>query len=225
MRIVSLLFILNLIIIPFVIAQERSSNELEIFATKYGRDANPKYNDLKGSPYLEDDFIIGELETTDGEVIEVNLRLNVFANELEFETTKGIKVLKDPEQMSRILLGESEYIFLESSDPLEESAGYFKRITGDKCMLLTKHRIIYMSSVAAGAYEPAKKAELRKEPDSYYLSLSTREIVKLKRKKKFIFDLFPDQQESINRFLKVEKISLMKENDLIELVDFLNSVI
>lgn len=224
MRFISMLSVLCLAIVPSILAQETSSDDLVIFATKYGRNATPKYADLKGSPYLNEDFTMGELESRDGEIVELNLRLNAFADELEFKTNHGIVILTNPELMSRIVLGESEYIYVESNNPQDESAGYFKKITGDNYKLLSKHRVVYMSSVAAGAYEPATKAELRKEPDSYFLSILDQEVVKLKRKKKFFLELFPDKQELISKYIKEEKISLIKEKDLINLVDYLNKI-
>ncbi len=223
MRCMSFLIILGSFMISSVLAQETSVEKLEKFASQYGRSASFKYEDLKGSPYLDEAFQGGEIELGNGETVELNLRLNIYDDELEFETVQGIQVLKEPEKMSRFSLGGSEYVYFELSNPTEESSGFFKLIAGDECLLLLKHRITYIPSVGAGAYEPATEAELRKEPDTYYLAIDGQSPVKLKRKKKFILELIPTREEEISRYMKEEKISLYKNNDLIELVDFINT--
>ncbi len=223
MRRTSCSLVLGIFMISSVLAQEISMEKLEKFASQYGRTTSFRYPDLKGSPYLEEDFIRGTLEMENGDAMELNLRLNVYDNELEFETDQGIYVLKNPEKMSHIFLGESEYVYFESPSPAEESSGFFKWIAGEECLLLLKHRVTYIPSVAAGAYEPATEAELRKESDTYYLALEGESPVKLKRKKRFILKLVPSQEEEISRYMKEEKISLYKNNDLIELIDFINT--
>jgi len=121
------------------------------------------------------------------------------------------------------MLSNTEYVYFSSSGPDDETSGYFKLLTGEDCLLLIKHKKTYIPSVAAGAYEPATEAELRKEPDVYYLAINGQLPVKLKRKKKFIIELLPMKEDEISRYIKNEKISLHKENDLIELIDFLNT--
>lgn len=219
------LFVLGIYIVlsSSVSAQDASVEKLEKFASQYGRRTSFKYPDLKGSPYLDDEFKSGTIDIGDGESVEVNLRLNVYDDELEFETDQGIYLLKNPERISHIFLGKSEYVYFESASPAKESSGFFKLIAGDDCLLLLKHRVTYIPSVAAGAYEPATEAELRKEPDAYYLAMKGDTPIKLKRKKKFIMKLIPSRGEEISRYMKEEKISLHKNNDLIELVDYINA--
>lgn len=223
MRCMRFLFVLGIFMSSSVFAQEISMEKLEKFASQYGRSTSFRYPDLKGSPYLEDEFERGAIELASGETVELNLRLNVYDDELEFETDRGIYVLKNPERVSHIFVGNSEYVYFESANPAEESSGFFKWIAGDEYLLLLKHRITYIPSVAAGAYEPATEAELRKEPDAYFLAMEGELPVKLKRKKKFILKLIPSREDEISRYMKQEKISLYKNNDLIELVDFINN--
>ncbi len=223
MRCMSFLIILGVFMISSVLAQETSVEKLEEFASQYGRSTSFRYADLKGSPYLDDEFERGAIELENNEIVELNLRLNVYDDELEFETDQGIYVLKNPEKMSHFFLGKSEYVYFESSNLAEEASGFFKWIAGDECLLLLKHRATYIPSVGAGAYEPATEAELRKESDTYFLSINGELPVKLKRKKKFILELIPSHKEEISRYIKEEKISLYKNNDLIDLVDFINT--
>jgi len=222
MRWISFLIILGVVMVSSAPAQETSVEKIEQFASQYGRSASFKYEELKGSPYLDEAFESGEIKLRNGETVELDLRLNIYDDELEFETAQGIRVFTVPEKMSRIILGRSEYVFFGSSDLTQESSGFFKVIAGEECLLLLKHRITYIPSVGAGAYEPATEAELRKEPDTYYLAISGEIPVKLKRKKKFILELIPSHEEEISRYMKEKKISLYKTNDLIELVDFIN---
>ena len=223
MKILGSLIILGMFMLSSVLAQDPSAEKLEEFATKYGRITSPKYQGLKGSPYLVEDFIPGEIKLESGEALKLNLRFNVYDDEFEFESNNGIRVLKLPERVSRILLGDSEYIYLESYGEEDESSGYFKLVAGDEYRLLIKHNKIFIPSVAAGAYEPATEAELRNHPDVFYLAVSGKHPVKLKRKKKFIIELIPAKEEEISRYIKDEKISLHKKSDLIDLIDYLNT--
>ena len=74
-----------------------------------------------------------------------------------------------------------------------------------------------------GEFTPSK---FRREKDTYYINFTKNDIaLKLPKKKKVFFKLFSSQAQSIQKFVKKEKLNIKKEQDLAKIITYYNTLL
>lgn len=177
-----------------------------------------KYEDIKGSPYLDTNFKMAKIADN---YEEIAIRYNNYKDEIEFKKGENIQVLPKQAEFSKIKIKspEATIVYLETNDELK---GYFTELVSGKITLLRKDKIIFKDEVPApNSYAEGKPAEFRNQDPIYYISNGSRYVKKPKALKDII-DVFPNLKDEINTFVKENKIKLNKEEDLKKLVVFLN---
>ncbi|MFL9834787.1 hypothetical protein [Chryseobacterium terrae] len=178
------------------------------------------YEEVKGSPYLVKDFRSAKI--ADGYEM-VLARYNAYTDEVEFKKGDGVYVLPKNKDFSQInFLNSKDNLILISNG--DDSSGYYFKITGDKNSLLKKEKVVFNDVVpSASSYESEKPAKFLSQKPIYYFK-TDKGVVKKILNNNDIYDLFPDKKQSVNKFIKEKRIKINQENDLIELVNYLNSI-
>lgn len=177
-----------------------------------------KYEDIKGSPYIDTNFKIAKIAEN---YEEVPVRYNSYKDEVEFKKGESIQVLPKQAEFSKIKIKspEATIVYLETNDELK---GYFTELVLGKTSLLRKDKTIFKDEVPApNSYAEGKPAEFRNQDAVYYISNGSKYIKKPKSQKDII-EAFPNLKDKINIFVKENKIKFNKEEDLKKLVVFLN---
>ncbi|MFC5047258.1 hypothetical protein ACFSTE_07955 [Aquimarina hainanensis] len=178
----------------------------------------------KGSPYEHDSFSLGTIiHKATSQKIKAFLRYNAYSDEIELKedlkSTKINSVTKN--ENIYISLNDKEYHFKDfTTEKGKAESGY-----------LTKKNDLY--SRLQKDYIPVKKATTPfysdtpaqfKDVKSYFLEVNgkTKEITLNKNK---IAAIFPStHKKTLTDFIKKEKLKFKKEDDIVKLITFYNTL-
>jgi hypothetical protein len=211
------------------------SQDLVSIQTLTGGKVNTAYNTdlsdktIQGSPYVIDEFMPARV-TADIEKI-FNLRYNAVSDQMEVKTDKntiqainknikGVKItfLKDSKTYEAV-----NYI---NEDGIAER-GYFINInsTESKVKLLLKELKKYIPmQPAKSGYSESKPAYFKRADDVYYVVIKNKTAQVLPEKKKELLKLFPENADDISTYIKKNKIRTSRSEDLIKLIDYINTL-
>ncbi len=180
--------------------------------------------DIKGSPYLNKEFIKGNIITKDNIVYEnVPLRYNIYNDDIEFEMSEGAYLaISNPKKMKEIHIGEEVFIYAIKRQKKGEQYGYYKLVEDGEIQMLSRFNIVFKEATNTTGYKAAEPPQFNRNANSHYIKIGTKEPQQLSKKKE-IEKVFGAKSKEILAFIKKEKLNIRKEQDLKELVQHLNS--
>ena len=94
-----------------------------------------------------------------------------------------------------------------------------------KYKLLIKETVVFIDrKPAKTSYDKTKPAVLKRISDKYFIAIGSDAAVEFPKKKKKFPKLFPDKHKDILSFMKKNKIKTSKEEDLVELINYINTL-
>jgi len=182
-------------------------------------------SDIEGSPYLNDEFITGNIYTSSKmQFASVPLRFNIYSDQLEFKTPEGaIQAMAAPEIVEKVEFGEYKMVYIPYSNFKKIKNGFFKVVEEGKASLYARCEIVFKKAEEPGAYKEAEPAKFVRNPDSYYIRVGLEQAKKVGNKKD-LPEIFSDQRDKIAAFVKKNKIKTNKPEDLIQLVQYYSSL-
>lgn len=182
-------------------------------------------NDIKGSPYLNDEFINGTIFTTSKfQFVDVPLRYNIYNDRIEFKTPANeIQALATPEIVETVEFGNYKMVYIPYSNKKKIRYGFFMIEEEGNVSLYSRLEIIFKKAEEPSAYKNAEPAKFVKKSDSYYIRVGMEEAKKVGSKKELI-EIFPDHNKKISAFIKKNKVKTNKPEKLKELVRYYNSL-
>ena len=180
--------------------------------------------DIEGSPYLNEEFVDGEIHTFKASYAGVSMRYNIYLDYIEFKQ-KGKSYILDPEpRLRKVEVDGNTLVVAKYGSIGKMKDGFFLLLDSGKLQLMSKKVIQFKEAQAPKALESsATPAKYQQLPDQFFYRIGQGEPVKISNIRKMIAGL-QDHQEELNAFAKKEKISAKREDDLIRLVKFYNSL-
>jgi len=183
------------------------------------------YSDIAGDPYLCKDFFKGKVTMKNGEIYDVDLRYDIYAGEIHFRVKDVVYVIANQNQVQSVEIDNNKFVYSDYklTPGTENVAGstYFILLTGGRCKLLAKKNIRIKDPEPPKLYQEAKPAKFILKDDTYYLKLGEKSAVKIKGKKDLL-EILGDQQDNLKTFLRSNKLSTGKREDLIKIISFYN---
>ena len=211
-------------------AQNFNIGDLTDFYTEIGRSNSSKhrqqtYEDIAGSPYLEDDFIEGTIIRNDGTTYEkIPLRYNGYDDHIEFRDKNGLTLFLDnPEEFKEIKIEGKKFIYYNLVNSKQKVQGYFELLEGSKTQLLKKYSIKIKDPEPAKAYRAPTPASFVSKPICYFILQNENQLFEI-RNDKNIIELLNDKNNEMQRFIKKNKLKVKKEEDLKQIVAYYNSL-
>lgn len=183
---------------------------------------------VQGSPYLYDEYFPA-ITSYDNKTLRV--KYNMVTDEMEVETNEmevyalnknianlRIKFLKDKTTYQAF-----DYI----NDDGIATKGYFVLLSDldfEIKLLMKQSKKFVDRKPAKSSYQTAELAHYKRERDELYIKIGQQNAIELPSNKKDIATLFPDSEKEVLAFIKKNKIKTRKEEDLIKLVEFLNTL-
>ncbi|WP_298894151.1 hypothetical protein [uncultured Psychroserpens sp.] len=210
-------------------AQDPNRQNLTSPGLIYAFDLND--NSIIGTPYIENDFMPGKISADkDGKLF--SLRYNAFSDVMEIKKDNN-----DIEALNKDLLNVTitfskgnkayrAYNYIDS-DTNNGKRGYFVVLTDASIEkpLLAKEIISFTEKKkAASSYAKTKPAQYKRKSDVYYTLNDKGIAVEIPSKKKEIAKTFPKHSKEILSFIKSNKIKTSKKEDLIKLVNYINTL-
>ncbi|MGD9931285.1 MAG: hypothetical protein AB7U05_14790 [Mangrovibacterium sp.] len=181
------------------------------------------YDDIKGSPYLHDDFAPSRILSQDSSLYsEVPLRYNIYSDNIEFTNRNGeVMEILDPDRYQLFMVGEESFMHLSFADGNTIEKGYFQVLVSGPNQLLKRYRISYRPAEPAKPFkDPEPPKFVHMQPD-LYISVNGQPAEKITNTRK-AFDLLQPVKPEIADWVKNEKLNLKKEEDLIQLIQYSN---
>ena len=245
MKIVFIVIFSLLLNTPILMAQRNSPGTIRASGSPLDRDAVLKWlNDadnsqssksnqsldvssIEGSPYFNVEFIPGNIYYLNKIYGNYPMRYNAFSDEVEIQRTGSNKMESVYKSMSLSCDIDSEKFiyakYLNQKGIIQE--GYLIRLNSlQKYILYQKKSKIYKEGKkAATSMHPSYPPKFEDKYE-YYLSIDNEFPVYFKPSKKELAELFGQEKVSeIKDFMKQNKIKLTHKEDLMKLIEYLNS--
>jgi hypothetical protein len=195
-----------------------------IFRVTTNKNYGQPGDEIVGSPYLVDEFIKGSVYIDKGNYAGIPLRYNIYDDKIEFVQNEGTYILEPDLRIKKIAFGNYTIVAEKFEYKWKVIDGYLVRLDSGKMTLLAKKVVTFKERQETRAMEssptPAKFSNLG---DVFYFKIGNNEPKKIDSMKEMIASL-PDKQEEMNQFVKKEKISPKKEDELLKLVRYYNSL-
>lgn len=181
-------------------------------------------NDIKGSPYLNNEFINGSLFTTNKlQFIDLPLRYNIYNDQIEFKTESGqIQSVANPEIIESIAFDNRNMTYIPYLIENKIKKGFFIVLETGNVSLYAKPEVEFTKATLPIPFKDGEPAKFIKRPDNYYLRIGSEPAIYIAKTKDLI-EVFPEKKSQIESFVKTNNFKMNNPDKLIELVKYLNS--
>ena len=181
--------------------------------------------DYTGEPFLNSEFSEGTITTSEGIIYEkVPLRYNIYNDIFDFEKD-GVSYTVDPVKYGlRVSIGSRQFVWVDHNYNNIINKGYLELLETGGYSLYKKYKVRYDRPQPAGAYSDSKPGNFFKLPFEYFLQeLESGDIMFIPNEGKLL-ELCGIHQQEVKAYIKEKRLKFRKENDLLEIVKFLNSL-
>ena len=176
----------------------------------------------EGSPFLNEEFTEGEVITERGTFNPLRMRYNVYTDAIQFDLGNQMLYLDPQPLIKQVKLNGMTFKVKEYPFQSAVRRGFLEELAVGRYSLYAKKNISLRKA------EPPKALQSEGTPpklimlsDTYFLEMPDDELVKVKDLKDVLSQL--DGAEEIKDFIKKEKLSNKKQEDLVRLVNFINA--
>ena len=184
-------------------------------------------NDIEGSVYYNDQFVKGDVFYLDKLFDSYPMRYNAYSDEIEIRRTEASALESVYKSTSLTCIIDNErYIYAKYFDNNGEvKEGYIIRLNeGPKYVLFEKKSKVYKEGKKATTSMHPTYPPKFEDKHNYYISTDGEYPIHFKGSKKELTAIFgSDMASELKSFIKENKIKLNNEQDLIKLMDFVNS--
>jgi hypothetical protein len=222
MNLKNLLLLIILIFISYTVKAQEIDNFLDAYYFNKIRNSEriKEYKDIQGSPYLNENFVSGELYFIDTSAFRLPLRYNIYNDEMEYQLNDNNFVVDNPQMLNKIVINKSVFVYL----PFIEKGGYFELLVSGKSFLVQKRIVTFKPAEGPKPIEGADiPAKFIKEKDKFYIVLNNTETIRIDKLKTLVGAL-NDKKAIIESFLKSERIKNTKKENLIKIMEYYNSL-
>lgn len=208
-----------------------NTNEVDKFLNKiesiyrYGK-AGDKYKNVLGSPYLKEEFSNGNIFKADGQVLKnIPLRFNAYNGEMEVVVNEVSYQIPVTEFVSYVTMDGMRFDRVDYKLTSKKQNGYLELVIDGKLKLYRKHMIYYKEAHSPSAMQAhATLPELKPISPKYLIMAKGADVASAFVSKKDFQKLLPENQDEILSFMKENKLKPKKEEDLIQIVNYYNSL-
>lgn len=211
-----------LCIMSFLFFNQVKAQENIYYNKNYYGTLSKTEKEVKGNPYLEDDFGLFKIEGAKIRNDIDMLRYNHYTDQIEYMIDNVTYDLdKLPNMIITFKKGNKKYIYLENN---ENKGGYYQLLNQGKNTLLYKRQIVVINEyrdkvdLLDGGSEIMKYET--KKPE-YYFTIDNL-IIQIPKKKSDFLNIFKDQK--VKDYIKKDKIDPLNEIDLVKLSQYINQL-
>jgi hypothetical protein len=188
-----------------------------------GQGTATKIADIKGTPYVEADFTPGVIYYANKK-LEVPIRYNAFQDLIEYQQSGRALVLDPSETIKKVCFGTLKFVPQKFELKGKPKLGYLAMLDSGKVILYSRKQVTFLPMRKGGALDGSDQpAEFKWSADTFYYKIGEGELQEVESIKSMIAG-FPDKQDELTQFAKKEKISPRKEKEIIQFVQYYNSL-
>lgn len=180
-----------------------------------------EYNEVKGSPYLIEDWSVGSIEMiNDLKMEDLKLKLDLLKGELILlKNTSEITVPKNRVKSFTIDVRGTNLIYIQAS--IEGTEQYvqvlFEGLTHN---LLLFPRVIYSGSDLNQAYSAGQKESEYKRTNQFFIQYANGNIDELRQSRNGLIRHFPDHHDELKSFISTNSLNPKATQDLIKVFEY-----
>lgn len=195
------------------------TEQLHLLDTRKALYGNGSAPEFQGTPYLTETFDSANIHTVKGVFRGVPMRYNIYEDYLEFKN-KSVTYILDPTlNIIKVDFGSKSFVVEKIA---ETKLGFFELLDSGKVTLVAKMGVYYREPQPTRGIVEAIPAKYTRKGDEYMYKIEKGTLKEIGSIKKMI-ESFPDKQNELKEFVRMERISKNRE-DLIKLVRFYNSL-
>ncbi|WP_430411585.1 hypothetical protein [Kordia sp.] len=185
------------------------------------------WDNVKGSPYLYEQYKVGTFFIGDKSYGQVLMRLNTYSDEIELLPEEG----QETEALMKVTNSKVTFenktlkVYTYNDDDGYEKQGYFLVLSDHKNVsLLFRKKCVFSPNEKAPTANQANRAAKFTQYDRYYIVKEGNKPVEVQPKKKAVIKLFPEKTDEIKSYIKSEKLKLKNQEDFAKLITYIDSL-
>ena len=190
-----------------------------------------KYEDIEGSPYIDVEFPIGRIYSADFELIKTAfVRYNAYTDNMEIsldENGVDYYLVKKLPDFLYFVINNKTYGAFEYNVNASKTINYFVILSENKkskSILLKREHVIFKKGkkLESSFLSPTPNRFIRLK-DELFIKIDD-QIIEIPKKIKDVSNLFLGKNKEMETFIKSKKMKTTNEADLLELVNYYNSL-
>lgn len=199
------------------------SDQLTYKRSRNNNAENANYSNIEGSPFLHQDFVLGDIVKNDSIRYEnIPLRYNIYTDKMEFlNNRKQIMEIDNAEPIYTFSVGKHSFIIHDYLNYGEKTRGILELLVKGQIQLYKKYNVVYKPAEKAIGYkDPEPRRFIRK--DDEYLIAAKNQLPEPVGNKKSLLNKLKQFKPDIEKYAKENRLKPKKEADLIKLVRYCN---
>ncbi|TCO06919.1 hypothetical protein [Natronoflexus pectinivorans] len=183
-----------------------------------------RYNRIDGSPYLNDEFVKGEVILNDSiRYVDIPMRYNVYSDKIEYKdardqilevNTRGVKSVE--------FKFDNHHFFLKRyKDGIQEFSGLLEVVEKGEISLFRKHNILLREREPAKGFQDALPPRFIPINSTYLLGIGDELPAKIHRRRD-VLSLLEQGEVAADDYLRRNRVRVRSEESLVDLVSYLN---
>ncbi|MEA3462214.1 MAG: hypothetical protein U9R49_10070, partial [Bacteroidota bacterium] len=188
-----------------------------------------RYEGTKGTPYVFETWFPGEIFLKSKKKIVIKeLNYNCYDNEVAFldPATKTVRLINKFTVELFYFLNGSDTLLFAPIQPENDGDFLFAQVLYNKGSVVYKrYQKEFVRANYEGGYSADRKYDEFADKSSLYFSKhNDPRFYRVRKSKKQILAAFPDAEDEISSFIKAEKLDLKREEDVVKLLKYYDSL-
>lgn len=186
--------------------------------------ATDAYKNIKGTPFMNEEFAEGKIYTKGGDVFPGEYRFDIYANKVQFINQGVTFQVAYPDSISKIEIAEQTLKYVEYINGGEQVSKAFMIVLedGNYTLLEQKNKVFY-EAIPGRPYQDPEPARFGTGKDYFFLKAGDKPAEKITSTKDII-RICGNQGAAVKSYIDKEKPGVKKAEDLILLINHLNKL-
>ena len=185
------------------------------------------YQDISGSPYLNDELVLGQVIFKKGDSAEYYLRYDIYADEIEYLKNKSLYSVINMPALDHINLNEQRIVYQTYYENGKQSSGFLLQLVTNKCSLYQKLGVKFQDSQPGQSmpFREATPTRFKSTPIKWYFSTDNSTITQFNPDNAGLKQVFAEHFTELKAYIKANKLKIKKEDDLVALFEYYNMLL
>lgn len=180
-------------------------------------------DNVQGSPYANEEFVIGKVFVNDQAPYSGILRYNAYQDGIEMKTEKGIITLLKRDYLRAEIAGKL-YLIENYINNGAIRKTYFVEVSKGKARLLLKQGKKFVEErQATSSYSKDQPAKFEDET-SYYIITEGKPAIETRLRTKDVLAALPEHNKEVAAFVKKNKLKMKTEEEVMQVLAYYNSL-
>ncbi len=178
---------------------------------------------IKGTAYLNPQFIEGSLIFTNGDRLDKKpLRYNLYTQQFEMIEDSDTLAIGNAAEIEYLRIADKVFVYTDYLCQGKHKSGYFELLEEGDCRLLKRWVATYHEIDPSGSSTVADDCFYR--DCQCFIQFFKNPATAVSSSKKELIRSFANKGEEVKAYMKQEKLKAKREADLIKIVDYYNSI-